>query len=433
MKTTNRRNLLKAAGAGLALPFLPSLAWAGGGDAQAPPRRLLVLFWGNGVNPEHWSMEPGRDGRPMRLGRILEPLVPFADRLTFVEGLWNANTGGNIHIHAGQTGNLLTGAKLDREGRLRNARSVDRVIADHLGGDGLLRAFNVGCEVPTSHIDTYGYSTIYSSHLSWYDDITPVPLEIHPRRVYDAVVGARGPSHPEVLDRLGEDFAALRDDLAAEDRRSLEGYGDAVADLRRRITSLGPDENTLADESERGADRPEGGVPRDIREHQRLMRGLTVLALRSDRTRVATYLLNNDACNVHYHFLPTRKADYHEISHDPEHEDYAVLNEYVFARIADVLSAMQEVPEGDGTLLDHTTVLVTSSMITGDHDATRVPMIVVGDCGGAIRPGRVFDYGDRDDGDRKLCSFYLSLMRTFGIERERFGDADAPLEGFLDG
>jgi len=427
--TVTRRELLRAAGAGLVLPWLPSLARAGDPPATAtPPQRLLILFWGNGINPDEWDMRAGPDG--LQLSRILRPLVSFRDRLTFVNGLWNANTGGKTNIHAGQTGNLLTGTKLPTDGSLRNAKSVDRVLADALGGEGLMRAFNVGCEVPTSYLDVYGYSTIYSSHLSWFNERTPVPFEIRPRRVFDAVLGRRGPGHPRILDRLRRDLTGVRAGAGGEDRRVLDGYLDAVRDLERRVDDLGDDASPLPGEAARLADRPESGVPHDLREHQRLMTDLTILALRADRTRVATLLLNNDACNLHLPFLDVRRADYHEISHDTRSEDFTRCNEYLFARIADVLRGLQAVPEGGGTLLDHTTVLMMSSMIDGDHDATEVPLIVAGDCNGAIRPGRVLRYRDRGDGHRKLCAFYVSLLRAYGVDADSFGDADAPLPGF---
>ncbi len=87
-------------------------------------------------------------------------------------------------------------------------------------------------------------------------------------------------------------------------------------------------------------------------------------------------------------------------------------------------------PEGDKTVLDNSCLMFISNMWSGSrHDSTKLPVLLVGSLGGTMATGRVLDYLGRDDGDRKLCSLYLSLMRRMGVQAKRFGDATAPLVG----
>ena len=86
--------------------------------------------------------------------------------------------------------------------------------------------------------------------------------------------------------------------------------------------------------------------------------------------------------------------------------------------------------EGDGTVLDHSCLLYLSNMWSGSkHDSTKLPLLLVGGLGNTLQTGRVLDYLDRSDDERKLCSLYLSLMDRIGIRAERFGDAEAMLAG----
>jgi hypothetical protein len=66
-----------------------------------------------------------------------------------------------------------------------------------------------------------------------------------------------------------------------------------------------------------------------------------------------------------------------------------------------------------------------SSMLTGSHDATQLPVVTVG--GGAkLDTGRVLDFSGREN--RKMSSLYLSLMDKFGVRMEGFGDSTERLE-----
>ena len=87
-------------------------------------------------------------------------------------------------------------------------------------------------------------------------------------------------------------------------------------------------------------------------------------------------------------------------------------------------------PEGEGTVLDNSCLLFTNSLWSGTkHDSSKVPVVLAGGLGGTLQTGRVLDYTDKGDDNRKLCSMYLSIMDRMGVKLDRFGDADARLAG----
>ncbi len=96
-----------------------------------------------------------------------------------------------------------------------------------------------------------------------------------------------------------------------------------------------------------------------------------------------------------------------------------------FAYLAQKLDSMQE---GDGTVLDHSCIMFVNNMWSGaKHDSTRVPLLTLGGLQGQLKTGRVLDYGKREENEKKLCSFYLSVMNRMGVEAKEFGDANAAL------
>ncbi len=98
--------------------------------------------------------------------------------------------------------------------------------------------------------------------------------------------------------------------------------------------------------------------------------------------------------------------------------------------LAYLAGRLEAMPEGEGTVLDHSCLLFISSLWSGSqHDSTRVPVLLAGGLGGSLETGRVLDYSKKGDEGRKLCSMYLSIMDRLGVKLDRFGDADARLDG----
>ena len=157
----------------MALPWLESLAVWGKQPAEASPVRFCALFMANGINYPNWWAKG--EGSEIELGPCLRPLDPFKEKTNFVFGLFNKNSTG-VGIHPGQTGNILSGASLQRGSVLRGGISMDQVLAERLGGETVQPSLVLGCEQPVTGWHETNFSMVYSSHISWRETSAPVPM-----------------------------------------------------------------------------------------------------------------------------------------------------------------------------------------------------------------------------------------------------------------
>jgi hypothetical protein len=405
----------------------PLRAAAGPRPEAQPPVRFACLFSGNGFHSREWWARD--EGSGMELGKVLEPLAGSKEKLLFIRGLYNDEAlKGNIH--SSQTGNMLSGAPLRSGGDIRSGTSVDQVVAQHHGGATKLPSLVLGCEpsIASVHKD---YSMLYSSHISWSSPTTPTPLELYPALAFDSLFrdeSAR--TDRSVLDAVLEQARGLENRVSVADRRRLDEYLSSVREVEMRIERAGSERRI---EGWRPASpaptmqRPQEGLPQDIDEHMKLMCDLLVLAFQTDTTRVATLKLNNDHSSLRFPNIGVDYIIHHLLSHS-DSADWLKVNQYFLGMVARVAAKMDAVQEGERTLLDNSVVLFCSSMLNGNHDATQLPVLVLGRGGGKIRTGRVIDRLGRSD--RKMCSLYLSILDTLDIELERFGDSTERLVEF---
>jgi hypothetical protein len=434
----SRRTLLKGVGVTMALPWLESIPVWGSEPAAHPasrpyPQRFAALFMGNGINPKHWWAKGS--GAGMELSKSLEPLAPLRSRLNVISGLFNKHATG-VGIHPGQTGNILSGAALHKGAVLGGGVTVDQVLADHLGEDTAQPSLVLGCEQPITGYHETNFSMAYSSHISWHDAFTPVPMEVYPSLAFDSLFENQGSRRTlSILDRVREQAADLRRGVSHSDQAKLDEYLTSVRDVEKRVErTRAARERAEATARDRGRSaltmpRPANGLPEDIRDHMRLMCDVIALAFQTDRTRVATLLLCRDLSGLFYPFLDVRTA-HHPTSHEDTSDAYERVTRYYVGQLAYLAGRLAAMPEGDTTVLDNSCLLFVNSLWSGTkHDSGKVPVLLVGGLGGTLDTGRVLDYTGRGDGDRKLCGLYLGLLKRMGVGAERFGDATAPLAG----
>lgn len=419
----DRRTFLKGAGVTMALPWLASLAPA---NQANPPRRFAVLFSGNGFHSREWWAKG--EGKDLALGKVLEPLAPFKERLLLINGLFNAEAlKGNIH--SSQTGNLLSGAPLASGGEIRSGTSIDQVIAQTHGASCKVPSLVLGCEASNPSVHK-NYSMLYSSHISWSSPTTPTPLELYPALAFDrlfkddATKGDAG-----VLDAVLEDARRFRPRLGSGDARKLDEYLDSVREVERRIENAGKrgELQGKRPDPRPAAPRPADGIPQDIAEHMRLMCDIVALGFQTDTTRVATLKLNNDHSSLRFPNLGVDYMIHHLLSHS-DTADWLKVNRFFLGQLAYLAGKLDAIRENGQSVLDNSTILYCSSMLTGSHEATRLPVVLVGGLGGTIRTGRVLDCGSRPE--RKMCNLFLSLLDRYGVKLPEFGDAKNRLEGF---
>ncbi len=203
----HRRTLLRGAGVAMALPWLESIpVWGGepaAGSAHAAfPKRFAALFMGNGISPNDWWAKGA--GPDMELSKTLQPMEPFKSRLNVITGLFNKNATG-VGIHPGQTGNILSGAALQKGAVLKGGISMDQVLAIHLEEKTAQPSLVLGCEQPITGYHESNFSMAYSSHISWQNAFSPVPMEVYPSLAFDSLFDNQGSKRAlSILDRVKE-------------------------------------------------------------------------------------------------------------------------------------------------------------------------------------------------------------------------------------
>lgn len=441
----DRRTVLRGVGVAMALPWLESIpVWGDQPSADSSPqgaasfpKRFAALFMGNGINHKHWNASGA--GAQMELSKSLEPLAPLKTKLNVINGLFNKQATG-VGIHPGQTGNILSGAALQKGAVLRGGISVDQVLANHFAEQTSLPSLVLGCEQPITGYHETNFSMAYSSHISWQDANSPVPMEVYPSLAFDSLFDNQGSKRTvSILDRVKEHASYLNRQVSRSDQVKLDEYLTSVREVEKRIERT-RSEKDKADENakDRGRSaitmpRPDNGLPEDIREHMRLMGDIIALAFQTDKTRVATVLLCRDLSGLFYPFLDVRMA-HHPASHYDESDDYERVSRYYVSQLAYLATRLDTMKEGEGTVLDNSCLMFVSNMWSGSkHDSTKVPLLLAGGLGGAIETGRVLDFTNKNDDDRKLCSLYLSILNKMDVSANRFGDAEAQLTGLATG
>jgi hypothetical protein len=257
-------------------------------------------------------------------------------------------------------------------------------------------------------------------------------MEHNPRAVFERLFGdsdttdrtarlARRMDERSILDSVAEAAADLQRGLGAGDRVRVAEYLEAVRDTERRIQNA-------ERQSEREwpvFDRPTG-VPATFPEHARLMFDLQVLALRSDLTRVITFMTGRELSGRTYPEIGIRDA-HHPLSH---HQDDAAklakltaINTHHLVQVASFLNQLQSTPDGDGSLLDHTAVLCGAGMSDGNsHSPFNLPVLLVG--GGVGRGLHV-----RVPDETPIGNLHVTVLDKLGVRVDRFGNSTGPLMG----
>lgn len=414
----------------MALPWMESLrVWGDepkvAATSSEAPVRLGVLFSGNGFHSKEWWAKG--EGKNMEMGQVLAPLLPHREKMLFVKGLYNAEAlKGNIH--SSQTGNLLSGAPLASGGEIRSGTSIDQLVAQRHGRSTKVPSLVLGCEKSNPSVHK-NYSMLYSSHISWSSPTSPTPLELYPALAFDRLFKdevSRG-DH-SVLDAVLADAKDFRRQISHADQRKLDEYLDSVREVEQRIEQAGKKgelQGWRPTLTAPNIPRPADGIPQDIAEHMRLMCDIMVLALQTDTTRICTLKLNNDHSSLRFPNLGVDYMIHHLLSHS-DTADWLKVNQFFLQQVAYIASKLDAIQEGERTLLDNSVLLYCSSMMSGNHDANQLPVVVLGGGGGRIKGGRVLNYWEKPE--RQMCRLYLSILDKVGVHLDRFGDATRALE-----
>ena len=230
-----------------------------------------------------------------------------------------------------------------------------------------------------------------------------------------------------MLDAILADAKDFRNKVSGSDQRKLDEYLESVREVEKRIDGAGKKgelqgwKPSLAKPNQ---PRPADGIPQNIADHMKLMCDILVLGFQTDTTRFATLKLNNDHSSLRFPHLGVDYMIHHLLSHS-DSADWLKVNQFFLQQVGYIATKLEAIKEGERSALDNTVMLFCSSMLTGNHEANQLPVILVGGAGGKLKGGRALDYMGKSD--RKMCSLYLSLMDKYGVKLGEFGDSKTRL------
>lgn len=432
----SRRAVLRGAGVTMALPWLESIPALGnttapGVTASGFPMRFAVMFMGNGINGNHWWAKGS--GEEMKLSKTLQPLEPVKKKVNVINGLFNKPAVGQ-GIHPGQTGNLLSGVPIQRGAIVKGGITMDQILANQLGQDTPQSSIVLACEQPMTGYHETNFSMAYSSHISWQSADSPVPVEVYPSLAFDNLFENRGSlRNMSVLDRVKDRAEVLSKKVSASDKAKVDEYLNSVREVEKRVEGMRKDKAKAEERAQKLSkpvemmERPQNGLPEDLRDHARLMVDIIAMGFQTDKTRIASLLLARDLSSLYYPFLQVKEG-HHGASHNDLSDGYERISRFHLSQLAYLATKLEAMPEGEGTVLDNSCLMFLSNMWAGwKHDNMKLPVVLVGGLGGTLQTGRALDYLRDGDDNRKLCSLYLSIMDRMGVKLDRFGDSDTRL------
>lgn len=435
---STRRKFLRGTGVLLGLPWFESIRSFGAESAKnnTAPRRLAVCFTGNGVNPNHWGATMGPGG--MEFMKSLSPLEPLKQHVAVFKGLWNPTTVQGEGGHYPKM-NVLSGLKVKKTTTdVEVGTTMDQIVANHTGQFTPVPSVVLGTERPSYSTDS-GFTSIYSAYISWSTPTTPAPKEIFPQQAFDQLFddGSKRKRDKSILDLVLDDAKSLRPKLSQRDSQKLDEYLNSVREIEKRVELA--EKISQAETGGQGwhpavkvptIPRPGAGIPASAEDHLRLMFDILLLAFQMDRTRVATFMMNNDLSNMRFPSLDGISGGIHELSHHAGDEHrldmYQRVNEHQVRLWGEFLAKMHATNEGERTLLQNSMIMLTSSLMDGNaHDSTQLPVVLAGGGGGTVKGGQFYDLSK--DPNRKLCRLHIALMDRMGVHVGHFGDAENAL------
>jgi hypothetical protein len=442
-KKLSRRALLRGLGTAVALPALDAMVPALARGAAGAPLRLAFVYVPNGIIMKRWT--PAEEGAGFTLTPALEPLAAVRERLLVCSGLAQCNgraLGDGPGDHARAAASFLTGfhPRKTEGADIHNGVSVDQVAAREVGGATRLASLELGLEGGglVGSCDS-GYSCAYSNSISWRGPHTPMPPELYPRGAFERLFGdgelqdratrlklAR--QNRSLLDFVMEDAASLRRELGAPDRAKLDEYLTAVRDVEQRVAAAArlDRERPAGSAPEVVMERPEG-VPEAYEDYARLMFDILTVAFRTDTTRIATFMMAREGSNRTYRAIDVAEG-HHGLSHhkgdEAKIEKLARINRHHVELFGAFLTRLAAVPDGDGSLLDHTAIVYGSGLSDGNrHLHHDLPVLVAGGANGAFRMGRHVSYA----AETPLNNLFVALLHEMGVKPESLGDSTGSL------
>jgi hypothetical protein len=432
-KSLPRRTVLRGLSATLALPFLEAMlpAFSRRGLAAAKPaHRFQTFYVPNGMAMEYWL--PKGEGTAFELSPILEPLAPYRNQMLVLSGVkanWN-------YIHAGASGSFLTGTARGGRNEIEIIAdvSMDQLLARHFAAETQLASLELSMDAPANAgACTGNLSCVYTHTLSWRSPTQPLPMEWNPRAVFERLFGDSGSTdrtardarlrqHKSILDSVTAKLASLKKDLGPKDQTKVDEYAEAIRDVERRIQKAEEQHDLELPTME----QPQGAPP-VFEDHLALMLDLQLLAFQSDLTRVISFMMGKEQSARPYPQIGVPEA-HHPLSHHNDMPDLIAhmskINRYHTQLFSQYLAKLRATPDGDGSLLDHMTILYGSGISNSTrHSGDNLPLLVMGGGAGRLKGGRHLKYSDKPT----MANLLVTLMDKLDVPVDHIGGSTGKL------
>ena len=441
-KHLSRRTVIKGAGVTLALPLLDAMIPAATALAQtaAVPKMRMGFFYiphgaimGNTVHGplmDRWT--PAGAGADFTLSPILASLEPHKKYVTSFGNLQNNAMVGGVHSLAPAT--WLSGTKPDRGSRGASmSTTLDQIVAKHIGQHTTLPSLEVAAETTQQAAACSGTGCVYNTTRSLRPAHSPLPMEHNPRKVFIQLFG-EGDTPQErttisdqtksLLDRIRDRINAMRRDLSAGDRATLDNYVDTVREIERRV-------QLASSRDLSGINVPEApiGELNAFGSQVDLLFDLIALAYQADLTRVASYIMVAEGTNRTYNHIGVSDS-FHPVSHHANDlsriEKLVKIQTWHVERFAAFLKKLSSIRDGDGSLLDHSMFLYGSNMSNSDrHNGHPLPTILVGGGNGALKGSQHIELQE----PTPLANLHLTILDTLNARQDSFGDSTGTIAG----
>jgi hypothetical protein len=431
-KHISRRAVLRGAGVAIALPLLDAMipaATALAATAAAPRPRLGFVYFPHGAVMNRWR--PDAVGTAFEFQQILKPLEPYKQYATIVTGLRNKG-GESSDPHGIIAGTWLSCVgPAGREGNPDLGVSADQLAARHIGQDTVLPSLELAGESIGGVTCAPGVGCGFASTVAFRTPTQPLPMEHNPRKVFNQLFG-EGDTDEErgrivretgsILDHVKDKAQRLGKDLAPADRAMLADYLDSVREIERRIAKM-------SDPTAAKMPLPDAplGVPEDFGEQLKVMFELMTLAWQADKTRVASFMMAKEVSMRTYNQIGVSDA-FHPLSHhqnDPAKiERLAKIQTYHTTMFAAFIKRLQQIPDGDGSLLDHSVILYGSNMSNSDlHNNDPLPSVLLGKGYGSIKGGQHLHYAQ----DTPHANLLVTMLQRAKIPVSTLGNSTGAL------
>ncbi|MCU1336007.1 MAG: hypothetical protein JWO19_1588 [Bryobacterales bacterium] len=422
-----RRTFLRGMGTAIALPLLDAMIPARTALAQTaanPTPHLGFIYFPHGAIMNQWT--PKTEGAGFELSPILKPLAPFQKQLTVVSGLAN-RPAVSPAVHAITPGTWLSCVHPRASQDPYGGPTVDQIAARHIGQDTPFPSLEIATETRGgggSCDRDFGCS--YAGTISFRTPSNPLPMENDPRKLFQRLFGQGdtpderkriSKQYSSVLDLVSQEASDLRRSLGPQDSAMLGDYLDTVREIERRVEKM-----DARDLSHVNIPDTPGGVPPSFEQHISLLFDLVAVAYQANMTRVFSFMMAAEVSGLTYNQIGVSDA-FHPLSHHNNEQakmDRLVkIQTYHTDIFAKFLAKLQKMPDGDGTMLDHSIILYGSNMSNSNlHNHDPLPTALVGGWK-SVKGGQHLRYPDQTP----LANMLLTILDRAGVPEEKFGDS----------